>query len=234
MHADAGADDGHDGDGRDEGHRQRPPEPRDAPDPVARLLPPGVEAPEQVARAGLHLPEPPLRRGQRGERLPQRGGDVGEAGHPDVGGELAERVLERAVAEAYMLDVLEQVAAEERGVGRHGVVGGEEAAHVGAEAAPARRREGCGDGALVRLEQVLGEEAVGGEPLRRRAAAAAAMARHQGCAVREGDVQDARPEVVVRLGPERARVLLPEIEARRRRHHLLGLMNCINHHTPNQ
>ena len=120
------------------------------------------------------------------------------------------------------------MAAQERRAGRLVVVGGEEVAHAGVELAAAGRGEGRADGALVRLEELLGEEAVGGEALGRRdaIAAAAARARHQPRAVREGDVQDARPEVVVGLGAERAGVLLPEVEARRRFHHGLGVLHC--------
>jgi hypothetical protein len=43
----------------------------------------------------------------------ERHGDVGKDGHTDVAGELAKRVLERAVVEADLLDVLEVVAAKE-------------------------------------------------------------------------------------------------------------------------
>jgi hypothetical protein len=92
--------------------------------------------------------------------------------------------------EADLLDVLEEVAAQEGGDGRLVVVGGEEVEHTdGMEAALASwRGEGHGDGGLVRFEEVLGEEALGGDALGCRATGGA-RAQHQAGAVREGDVQ---------------------------------------------
>jgi hypothetical protein len=89
--------------------------------------------------------------------------------------------------EADLLDVLEEVAAQEGGDGCLVVVGGEEVEHADEmEAALAPwRGEGHGDGRLVRFEEVLGEEALGGDALG-RCAAGGARALHQGGAVRGG------------------------------------------------
>jgi len=63
VHADERAHDGHGGDDGDEGSREQLPEPGEALDPEPRLLPAGIEAPEQVGGAELHLPELALRHG---------------------------------------------------------------------------------------------------------------------------------------------------------------------------
>ena len=179
MHADERTHHGHSSDDGDEGGREQLPEPGEALDPEARLLPAGVEAPEQVGGAELHLPELALRHGQRGEGLAEGSGDVGEAGDADVTGELAERGLERPVPEADLLDVPEEVAAQEGRAGRLVEVGGEQVAHAELELALTWRGEGRADGALVQLEELLSEHAVGGEALGRRDVAATARVRHQ-------------------------------------------------------
>lgn len=152
------ADDGHD---RHEGHGEHLPEPSERPDFAARGLPTGVEALEKICGAVSRVPEPALRGRQCSEGLPEGGGDVDEA---PVGDEPAvERGLERAVVEADLLDVLEEVAAEEE-------------------------RERRGDGGLAGVEQLLGEEAVGGEALGHDTGGEGGPG-HEGGAVGECDVQ---------------------------------------------